>query len=88
MNLSSIVVLTGDSEGVAIKVCQKVGIDTKDAISGKDIDNFTDEELLEINNVSKNGDYVRIRGYKYLVDYEENKDSNGLMKKFRIMIQG
>ena len=21
-------------------------------------------------------------------DYEENKDSNGLMKKFRIMIQG
>ena len=50
--------------------------------------NFTDEELLEINNVSKNGDYVRIRGYKYLVDYEENKDSNGLMKKFRIMIQG
>ena len=50
--------------------------------------NFTDEELLEINNVSKNGDYVRIRGYKYLVDYEENEDSNGLMKKFRIMIQG
>ena len=39
------IVLTGDSEGVAIKVCQKVGIDTKDAISGKDIDNFTDEEL-------------------------------------------
>ena len=49
---------------------------------------FTDEELLEINNVSKNGDYVRIRGYKYLVDYEETNDSNGLMKKFRIMIQG
>ena len=39
------IVLTGDSEGVAINVCQKVGIDTKDAISGKDIDNFTDEEL-------------------------------------------
>ena len=41
------IVLTGDSEGVAIKVCQKVGIDTKNAISGKDIDNFSDEELKE-----------------------------------------
>ena len=41
------VVLTGDSEGVAIKVCQKVGIDTKNAISGKTIDTFTDEELKE-----------------------------------------
>ncbi len=41
------VVLTGDSEGVAIKVCQKVGIDTKNSISGKDIDKYTDEELKE-----------------------------------------
>ena len=41
------IVLTGDSEGVAIKVCQKVGIDTKNSISGKDIDSFTDEELKE-----------------------------------------
>ena len=41
------VVLTGDSEGVAIKVCNKVGIDTKNSISGKEIDEFTDEELKE-----------------------------------------
>ena len=41
------VVLTGDSQGVAIKVCQKVGIDTKNAISGKDIEALTDEELKE-----------------------------------------
>ena len=41
------VVLTGDSEGVAIKVCQKVGIDIKNSISGRDIDNITDEELKE-----------------------------------------
>ena len=41
------VVLTGDSEGVAIKVCQKVGIDTKNAISGKDLDNISDDELKE-----------------------------------------
>ena len=41
------VVLTGDSEGVAIKVCQKVGIDINNSISGRDIDNITDEELKE-----------------------------------------
>ena len=41
------VVLTGDSEGVAIKVCKKVGIDTKNCITGKDVDKFTDEELKE-----------------------------------------
>ncbi|MCR5146048.1 MAG: magnesium-translocating P-type ATPase [Clostridia bacterium] len=41
------VVLTGDSEGVAIKVCQKVGINTDNRLSGKDIENLTDEELKE-----------------------------------------
>ena len=41
------VVLTGDSEGVAVKVCQKVGIDTKNSISGKEIEKMTDEELKE-----------------------------------------
>ncbi len=41
------VVLTGDSEGVAIKVCQKVGIDTGNRLSGKDIEELTDEELKE-----------------------------------------
>ena len=41
------VVLTGDSEGVAVKVCNKVGIDTQNAISGRDIDDMTDEELKE-----------------------------------------
>ena len=41
------VVLTGDSEGVAVKVCQKVGIDTNNSISGRDIDSFSDEELKE-----------------------------------------
>ena len=41
------VVLTGDSEGVAIKVCKKVGIDTENALSGKDVEKLTDEELKE-----------------------------------------
>ena len=41
------VVLTGDSEGVAIKVCEKVGINTDHRLSGKDIEQLTDEELKE-----------------------------------------
>ena len=41
------VVLTGDSSGVAVKVCQKVGIDTNNAISGRDIDKYSDDELKE-----------------------------------------
>ena len=41
------VVLTGDSEGVAIKVCKQVGIDVNNCLSGKDIDAMEDSELME-----------------------------------------
>ena len=41
------VVLTGDSEGVAINVCNKVGIDTRNCLSGKDIDELEDQELMD-----------------------------------------
>lgn len=41
------VVLTGDSEGVALNVCKKVGIQVKNHLTGKDIDGMTDEELKE-----------------------------------------
>lgn len=39
------VVLTGDSEGVAINVCKKVGISTENSLTGKDIETITDDEL-------------------------------------------
>ncbi len=39
------IVLTGDSEGVTAKVCQKIGIDAKDIILGSDVDNMTDSTL-------------------------------------------
>ncbi len=46
------VVLTGDSEGVAINVCRQVGIDVTNHMSGREIDNYTDEELMEkIQNI-------------------------------------
>jgi len=41
------VVLTGDSEGVAIKVCKKVGVDTSRLFSGKDVEGMDDAALLE-----------------------------------------
>ena len=39
------VVLTGDSEGVALKVCKKVGIEISNCLTGKQVDNMSDEEL-------------------------------------------
>lgn len=41
------VVLTGDSEGVAVNVCKQVGVDTTNCLQGKDIDGMSDEELME-----------------------------------------
>ena len=39
------VVLTGDSEGVALNVCKKVGIKVTNRLTGKQIEELTDEEL-------------------------------------------
>jgi Mg2+-importing ATPase len=41
------VVLTGDSEAVAVKVCEKVGINTEKSLTGKDVEIMTDKELRE-----------------------------------------
>jgi Mg2+-importing ATPase len=39
------IVLTGDSLGVAQSVCEKVGINTKHALSGSDVSKLDDEQL-------------------------------------------
>ena len=39
------VVLTGDSEGVALNVCNKLGIDTEYTLTGSKIDEMSDDEL-------------------------------------------
>ena len=41
------VVLTGDSEGVALKVCKKVGLKVSNSLTGKTIDELSDEQLKE-----------------------------------------
>jgi len=42
-----VVVITGDSEGVAINVCEKLNINVENNLTGNDIENLTDEELRE-----------------------------------------
>ena len=42
-----VVVLTGDSEGVAIKVCGKVGISTEKCLTGNDVEAMDDAALRE-----------------------------------------
>ena len=41
------VVLTGDSEGVAVNVCNKLGIAVENRLTGKQIEELSDEELKE-----------------------------------------
>jgi len=43
-----VIVLTGDSEGVAINVCKKLKIDTENYLVGTDIENMDDEQLKEV----------------------------------------
>lgn len=44
------VVLTGDSEGVAVKVCNKVGVDTSRLLTGADVERMDDTALKEAVN--------------------------------------
>lgn len=44
------VVLTGDSEGVALKVCGKVGVNTSRLITGRDVERMDDTALLDAVN--------------------------------------
>ncbi|MDD2233623.1 MAG: magnesium-translocating P-type ATPase [Desulfitobacteriaceae bacterium] len=44
------VVLTGDSEGVALKVCGKVGVNTSHLITGRDVERMDDAVLLDAVN--------------------------------------
>ena len=74
------VVLTGDSEGVAVKVCKKVGIDTKNSISGKDIDKFTDEELKEkIKNCHLFSKLSPLQKQRVVRLFQENGNTVGYM---------
>lgn len=42
-----VAVLTGDSEGVAVKVCEKVGVDLSHRLTGRDVESMDDAELCK-----------------------------------------
>ena len=74
------VVLTGDSEGVALNVCNRVGIPIENRLTGKDIENMTDEELKEIapkcHLYSKLSPFQKQRVVRI---YQENGNTVGYM---------
>lgn len=74
------VVLTGDSGGVAIHVCEKVDIDTKNCLTGIEIESMTDEELKQAcekcNLFSKLTPFQKQRIVKI---YQENGHTVGYM---------
>ena len=74
------VVLTGDSEGVAIKVCQKVGLDITNSITGKDIDKLTDEELKsKVKNCHLFSKLSPLQKQRIVRIFQENGNTVGYM---------
>jgi Mg2+-importing ATPase len=74
------VVLTGDSEGVALNVCKKVGIEIKNRLTGKDIENMTDEELKEkVKNCHLYSKLSPLQKQRIVRIYQENGNTVGYM---------
>lgn len=74
------VVLTGDSEGVAVNVCKKVGISTENCLTGKDIEDMTDNELKE--NIKKCHLYSKLsplQKQRIVSVYQEQGNTVGYM---------
>ncbi len=74
------VVLTGDSEGVALNVCRKVGIKVENRLTGKDIENMTDEELKKkAPNCHLYSKLSPIQKQRIVRIYQENGNTVGYM---------
>ena len=74
------VVLTGDSEGVALNVCRKVGIDVKNSMIGRDIDLLSDEELKEkVKECHLFSKLSPIQKQRIVRIYQENGNTVGYM---------
>ena len=74
------VVLTGDSEGVALNVCKKVGITVANRLTGKEIENMTDEELREkVKNCHLYSKLSPLQKQRIVRIYQENGNTVGYM---------
>ena len=74
------VVLTGDSEGVALNVCKKVGITVKNRLTGKEIEALTDEELKEkVKDCHLYSKLTPLQKQRIVRIYQENGNTVGYM---------
>ncbi len=74
------VVLTGDSEGVALKVCKKVGIVVSNRLTGKEIEEMTDEELREkVKNCHLFSKLSPLQKQRIVRIFQENGNTVGYM---------
>ena len=74
------VVLTGDSEGVALNVCKKVGIEVENRLTGKYIESLTDDELKEkVNTCYLYSKLSPIQKQRIVRIYQENGNTVGYM---------
>lgn len=74
------VVLTGDSEGVALNVCKKVGIAVNKRLTGKQIEEMTDEELKEkVKDCHLYSKLSPLQKQRIVRIYQENGNTVGYM---------
>ena len=74
------VVLTGDSEGVALNVCKKVGITVKNRLTGREIEELTDEELKEkVKECHLYSKLSPLQKQRIVRIYQENGNTVGYM---------
>ena len=74
------IVLTGDSEGVALNVCKKVGITVRNRLTGKEVEELTDEELRErVKDCHLYSKLSPLQKQRIVRIYQENGNTVGYM---------
>ena len=74
------VILTGDSEGVAIKICKKVGIDTENCLTGRQIEELSDDELKDkVKNCHLFSKLTPLQKQRIVRIFQENGNTVGYM---------
>lgn len=74
------IVLTGDSEGVALNVCKKLGITVRNRLTGKEVEELTDEELRErVKDCHLYSKLSPLQKQRIVRIYQENGNTVGYM---------